>query len=50
MVVYRALIDRYGLRWTAKTVPTQEPWDQLGEVNKVLTEEDRREALGLPRR
>jgi len=50
MIEFRALIARYGLRWTAAAVPTQGPWDRLAEVNKVLTEADRREALGLSRR
>lgn len=41
------LVQRYGLQWTAN-VP-REAHEQLAQVNKVLTEGDRREALGLRR-
>lgn len=41
------LVRKYGLRWTA-SVP-REAHEQMAEVNKVLTEGDRREALGLRR-
>jgi hypothetical protein len=44
---FRALVRQYGLRWTAK-VPAI-AYDQMREVNEVLNEGDRREALGLPR-
>jgi hypothetical protein len=49
MDVFRALVRRYGIRWTPAVVPDAGPWEQLAEVNRVLTEDDRREALGLPR-
>lgn len=50
MKEYRALVSRYGLKWTPRAVPDQWAWDRMEEVNKVLTTEDRREAIGLPRR
>ena len=42
---FKDLVRRYGLQWTA-TVP-REAWDKMAEVNKHLTEEDRRRLLGL---
>lgn len=42
---FAALVARYGLQWRAD-VP-REAWDQLAEINKVLDERDRREAIGL---
>jgi hypothetical protein len=42
---FRALVNQYGLRWTA-AVP-REAYERMDEVNKVLTEQDRREAVGL---
>ena len=44
---FRALVARYGTQWTA-SVP-REAHIEMAEINKVLTEADRREALGLPR-
>ena len=46
---YRQLVARYGLQWTPRTVPDQEAWDEMARVNAVLTTEDRREALGMPK-
>ncbi len=44
-----ALVARYGLHWTKQNAPDKAAWERLREVNKVLrTENDRREALGLP--
>jgi len=45
---FRALIQQYGIKWTAK-VP-REAWDLLHEINKVLDVDGRREALGRPPR
>ena len=42
---FRALVQRYGLQWTA-AVP-REAHDKMAAINRVLTERDRREALGL---
>jgi hypothetical protein len=50
MKTYAALISRYGLQWTPRTVPDQSAWDLMSAVNEVLTEDDRREAIGWPRR
>ena len=47
MAEFRALTSRHGLRWTAD-VP-RHAWDRLAEVDRVLDEKDRREALGLPK-
>lgn len=44
---FAALVSMYGLQWTAKNVPDPRAWEDLAEVNKVLTEADRREAIGL---
>jgi hypothetical protein len=43
---FRELTRRYGVQWRAD-VP-REAWDELNKCNEVLTEADRREALGLP--
>lgn len=43
---FRRLVARYGLQWTAN-VP-REAFDQLAAVNRVLDEDGRRRALGLP--
>lgn len=43
---FKALVARYGLRWTA-SVP-REAYLEMDEVNKFLSERDRRAALGLP--
>lgn len=49
MTAFRNLVTRHGLQWTA-AVPAS-AYEQLAQINRVLTEEDRREALGLaPRR
>lgn len=48
MTTFRELVRRHGLRWTARDIP-QVHWDLLNDCNKVLTEDDRREAIGLPR-
>lgn len=50
VVVFRDLVRRHGLQWTAASVPEREPWDRMAEVNKILSEDDRRQALGLPNR
>ena len=42
---FRALVARYGLQWR-NDVP-REAYDQLDAVNEILTERDRREALGF---
>lgn len=42
---FRALVRRYGLQWTAH-VP-RAAYDELNACNEVLTETDRREALGF---
>jgi hypothetical protein len=42
---FKSLVDQYGLQWTA-AVP-REAHDRLVACNAVLTEKDRREALGL---
>jgi len=50
MAEIQALFREYGTRWVLGEHPKeQEPWDRFYLVNKVLTEEDRREALGLQR-
>jgi len=46
MEIFRQLVHQYGIQWTAK-VP-RHAYDELARVNTVLTEADRREALGLP--
>jgi len=44
---FRLLVRQYGLRWTA-SVPAS-AYERLNRVNTILTtENDRREALGLP--
>lgn len=43
---FRALVGRYGIQWDAN-VP-REAYERMNAVGKVLTERDRREALGLP--
>lgn len=48
MSLFRALVARYGLKWTA-SVP-QRAYNELNRINGVLDEDDRREALGWPRR
>jgi len=45
MTRFQRLVAQYGLQWTAR-VP-REAHEQLAGINKVLTERDRREALGL---
>jgi len=45
---FRKLVDRYGLKWTA-SVP-REAHEEMAEINKVLNEKDRREAMGWPKR
>jgi hypothetical protein len=45
---FRRLVATYGLHWTA-AVP-REAHLELAEINKILTEADRREALGLSTR
>jgi len=45
IAAFRALVARYGLQWTAQ-VP-REAYDQLAQCDRVLSERDRREALGL---
>lgn len=42
---FRRLVQNYGLRWRGD-VP-REAWERMAEANKVLTVDDRREALGL---
>jgi hypothetical protein len=42
---FAALVRMYGLKWTVQTPDTA--YESLREINKVLTEADRREALGL---
>lgn len=42
---FKTLVGQYGLQWTAR-VP-REAYDQLNACNAVLTQQDRREALGL---
>jgi hypothetical protein len=50
MAEIQALFREYGTRWTPGEHPLeQEPWDRFYRVNAVLSEEDRREALGLER-
>jgi hypothetical protein len=44
---FKQLVRQYGLQWTA-SVP-KEAYDQMAQVNKVLSERDRREALGMQR-
>jgi hypothetical protein len=43
---FKVLVARYGLQWTA-SVP-REAYLEMDEVNKFLSERDRRAALGLP--
>lgn len=47
---FRKLVARYGLQWTPRSGADRAAFDQLNEINKVLTEADRREALGLSRK
>jgi len=44
--VFARLTRAYGLRWTP-SVP-RSAWDELNRCNEVLTEDDRRAAIGLP--
>jgi hypothetical protein len=44
---FKRLVARYGIHWTA-SVP-REAHIEMAEINKVLNEADRREALGLSR-
>jgi alpha-L-arabinofuranosidase len=46
--LFQSLVARYGVQWTA-SVP-REAYDQMAQVNKLLNEGDRREALGLRRK
>lgn len=50
MQQFAALVRSYGLKWTAKSVPQKAAWEALERCNAVLTENDRREALGLLRK
>jgi hypothetical protein len=50
MAEFRSLVARYGLQWTARDVQDQSAWDRMEAVNKILTVDDRREALGMPAR
>lgn len=50
MQEYRALVARYGLQWTPRTVPDQSAWDRMEQLHKLLTIDDKREALGWPQR
>lgn len=43
---FRALVAEYGLRWT-KDVPAA-AHIEMAEIGKILSEQERREALGLP--
>jgi hypothetical protein len=43
---YKLLIARYGTAWTPARVPDQSAWDEMAEINQLLTTEDRRAALG----
>lgn len=43
MEAFRELVNRYGLRWS-HNVPRW-AYNRLAEINKVLNEADRREAL-----
>lgn len=45
MAKFKALVQRYGLQWTAQ-VP-KSAYQELAACNTVLNEKDRREALGL---
>lgn len=47
MSLFRTLVARYGLYWTAR-VP-QRAYDEMNRINGVLDEGDRREALGWRR-
>lgn len=47
---FAALVRSHGLRWTAQSVPSKAAWEALERCNAVLTEADRREALGLLRK
>lgn len=51
MAAFRRLVGLYGLRWSASgpNPPPPSAWDTLAEINRVLDEGGRREALGLPR-
>jgi hypothetical protein len=42
---FRRLVQRYGLQWRAD-VP-RIAYDELAEINEVLSTADKREALGL---
>jgi hypothetical protein len=43
---FRRLVAHYGLQWTA-TVP-RAAYDEMAEINKVLSAAEKRAALGLP--
>ena len=47
---FLTLTRRYGLRWTAATVPDKAAWEMMRRCNAVLDENDRRDALDLPTR
>jgi hypothetical protein len=40
---FRSLIAQHGVRWTGRT--PREAYERLDQINKVLTEADRRAAL-----
>jgi hypothetical protein len=44
MAEFLLLVAHYGIQWRAD-VP-REAWDRLAKANEVLTENDRREAIG----
>jgi hypothetical protein len=44
---FKRLVTKHGLQW-GPSVPA-EAYAEMGEIAKVTTEQDRREALGLPR-
>lgn len=46
IAAFRRLTQLYGTQWTAQ-VP-REAFDELRRINRVLSEADRRQALGLP--
>ena len=45
IATFRALVARHGLQWNAR-VPAED-YARLAECNKVMSETDRRAALGL---
>ncbi len=48
IAIFRELIARYGLKWTAAQPATA--YKLLAACNKFLTPEDRRAALGMGRK